>query len=667
MGFLAPWFLAGLVAAGLPLWLHLLRRHRAEPRRFSSLMFFERRAPKSIRHRRLRYLLLLSLRLALLALLAVAFANPYVTRAVAPGAGGRKLALLVIDDSFSMRHGGALERAKREALAVVASLPAGSQGQVVALDSQVHFLSPAVEDRQQLRAALESVSATDSRSSYGELARAARSVAQSARAPVEVHLFSDMQKSSLPAALADFVLPGQAQLVLHATAEARRPNWAVESVNAPRRLFGSRKARVQATIAGFGAPAARRTVSLAVNGRVVETRTVEIPENGRAAVEFPSLDVPYGLNRGEVRISPADALPEDDRFFFALERADPSRILFVHEARQPRGLLYFRAALEASSEAAFTLEAVTTDQAGGVSPSKYAAVVLSDVAAMPASFENALRSFVRAGGSLLVAVGPAASTRPRVPVFDEAILEARYAARAGERFQSAGFLDAAHPSVRRANRWEGVKFYQVIRIEPGSARVVARLADETPLLLEKRIGEGRVLVFASTFDNLSNDFPLHAAFVAFVGETARYLSGEEDRPSNLPVDAHLELRSGKDQGPAVEVLGPEGRRALSLEEAATARTLQVARAGFYEVHIGSGRDELVAVNPDRRESDLEVIPKETLALWQHRGLAARAPAGGAPVTEARPWPLWWYVMLLALAVALAESLAASRYMKVTDA
>ena len=68
MGFLAPWFLAGAVAIGLPFWIHLLRQYRSTPHPFSSLMFFERRTQSSIKHRRLRYLLLLSLRVALLLL-----------------------------------------------------------------------------------------------------------------------------------------------------------------------------------------------------------------------------------------------------------------------------------------------------------------------------------------------------------------------------------------------------------------------------------------------------------------------------------------------------------------------------------------------------------------------------------------------------------------------
>src|ERR1700732_5351073 len=104
MGFLAPWFLAGMAAVGLPVYLHLLRRHSTTPRPFSSLMFFEPRTQSSIKHRRLRYLLLLAVRMALLVLLALAFANPFITRPAARTPGG-ELALLVIDDSFSMRAG----------------------------------------------------------------------------------------------------------------------------------------------------------------------------------------------------------------------------------------------------------------------------------------------------------------------------------------------------------------------------------------------------------------------------------------------------------------------------------------------------------------------------------------------------------------------------------
>src|SRR5438270_4210963 len=98
MGFLAPGFLAGAAAIGLPFWIHLLRQYRSTPHPFSSLMFFERRTQSSIKHRRLRYLLLLSLRVALLLFMALAFANPFLSRTAASGTG-RKMLVIAVDNS----------------------------------------------------------------------------------------------------------------------------------------------------------------------------------------------------------------------------------------------------------------------------------------------------------------------------------------------------------------------------------------------------------------------------------------------------------------------------------------------------------------------------------------------------------------------------------------
>ena len=92
--------------------------------------------------------------------------------------------------------------------------------------------------------------------------------------------------------------------------------------------------------------------------------------------------------------------------------------------------------------------------------------------------------------------------------------------------------------------------------------MLARLNDQTPLVLERKIGEGKVLVFASTFDNVSNDLPLHAAWVPFVQQSAAYLGGGADeQPVNVPVDSYVELRPPRARTTAAEVLDPDGKRA----------------------------------------------------------------------------------------------------------
>ncbi|MBI3209647.1 MAG: BatA domain-containing protein [Candidatus Solibacter usitatus] len=653
MGFLAPWFLAGMAMLGLPVWLHLLRQHKTTPRDFASLMFFERRTQSSIKHRRLKYLLLMILRLLVLLFLVLAFAAPFLRHMGPLSAGGRKLLVVAVDNSASMRTAGRLERAKREAISVLAGRGAREQAQVLAIGSGVQAMTQTIAEPNELRAAVEAIKPSDSHSSYGELARALRSLEQSA--------------TSMPPAFTDLRLGPSTKLVVHSMADKTIPNYAVESVNAPRSVFDTKKARVQVTVASYHGPKAKREVSLRLNGKTTAVKTVEIPENGRASVEFLGLDANYGFNKAEARIAGGDESPSDDVYYFSVERADPKRVLFVHDGRQPKGLLYYRAALESATEGAFAVDGLPADQSANVSPNKYSFVVVSDTAILPGGFEEALKNYVRGGGSALIAAGPAMAGRTRIPVFDEAIRETRYASRAGERYLVAGQMDLTHPALKSAAKWESVKFYQAARIEPGQARVVARLADATPLLLEKRIGEGRVMVFASTFDNISNDFPLHPAFVPFVEQGARYLAGSEARPSSYTVDASVDLRAEKGAG-TVEVLDPHGKRALDLKEASSAQSFLLREVGYYDIGRGNDRHELVAVNADRKESDLELMPKDSVDLWQGTGSKTGAPAAGSKEEQDQQTSnLWWYAMLAAVLLALAESVLASRYLDTVPA
>jgi hypothetical protein len=662
MGFLAPWFLAGLAAVGLPVWLHLLRKHKASPLPFSSLMFFERRTQSSIKHRRLRYLILFALRALLFALLAVAFAHPYLSRTLLPASRSGEVTIFAIDNSLSMRAASLLDQAKKLAKNEVASLRPGQRAQVLAFASRVEFLSEVTADGAALDAALDALAPSDGRTSFAELSRSLRSVAQSLHLPLRVLVYSDMQQSGMPANFNDLRLNADIQLEPHPLVSKQTPNFTVENVVAPRRVYSGAKTRVLATIAGYGTAASTRSVSLAMNGRVIESKPLAVPESGRASLEFNSLEVPYGRNQGAVKIDSADALADDDTFYFSVERADPRHALFVHDPANTRDLLYFKTALEASGQSAFAVDAAGPDQTANVGPSQYAFVVISDVGALPESFEKSLRAYVRDGGAVLIALGRSSVGRARVPVADLAIQGARYSGREGDLFQSAAALDSAHPSIQQNNRWEDVKFYQAIRIGPGSARVVARLTDETPLLVDEQLGAGHILVFASTLDNVANDFPVHSSFVPFIGQTANYLGRLDAGASAVTVGSFEELRDAGQKAAAVDVLDPKGERVFSLAQAATAQNIQFTMAGFYDIRRPNGRNELVAVNSDRRESDLAPAPTEVLRLWQNT--ASGIGAGGQVASEQSRLSLWWYVMLAVLVCALAESWLGNRHLSV---
>jgi hypothetical protein len=664
MGFLAPWFLAGAAAVGLPVWLHLLRKHKTTPLPFSSLMFFEKRTQSSIKHRRLRYLLLFTLRTLLVLLIVLAFARPVVQQRIPPRTRSNEITVLAVDNSLSMRAGTHLADAKAAAKSLVASLRVGERAEVLTFGSRVQVLSEVTDDHNPLNAAIDSIEPSDARTSFAELSRSVRSIAQSLKLPLTVHLFSDMQQTGMPSNFNDLTLNADVKLETHPLVSKEEPNFAVENVVAPRRVFDAKKTRVLATVAGFGEHKALRSVTLSLNGRAVETKSVEVPEIGRATVEFTSLDVPYGRNKGEVRIDSADSLPADDVFYFSVERADPRPALFVHDADGSGGLLYFKTALDAAGQSAFDVTPATPDQTANLAPSKYAFVVLSDVASIPATFENQLRDYVRGGGSVLIALGHhSASFGGKVPVTGQKILETRYSGREGDRFQVASWLDTSHPSILKDDRWDDVKFIRAIRVDAGQSRVVAKLSDQTPLLLDQQMGEGHVVVFASTFDDIDNDFPKHASFVAFVDQTARYLARMDSGPPSVMVDSFAELRDSKEKGAAVDVLDPKGERGLTLDEATKAQNIQFTMAGFYDIRRPNGRNELVAVNADRHESDLTPATPDTLSLWQNTANGT-AEAEGVLAGDKKPLSLWWYVMLAVLALTVAESLLGNRHLSV---
>jgi hypothetical protein len=667
MGLFAPWFLAGLAGLALPLYLHLLKSYKSPPKPVPSLMLYESRMKASTRHRRLHYLLLLSLRLAVLLFLILAFANPFINRNTAAFSSNR-LVLLVIDNSFSMRAGTRLADAKNAAMNVLAG-KGGARGQVAAFGSQLRLMTQPIEDQSALRAAVQAIQPGDGHGNFGELARAVRAMAESVHTPIELHLFSDMQRGDMAATFSDLALPDNVKMVTHAVVTKAQPNWTVESVEAPGQVWGkdAKPVRVQAVIAGYGTPAAQRAVSLVVNGKTTATKNVTVPANGRATVDFPALDVPYGFSRCEIKIDGADGFPADDLRRFAVQRSDPQKVLLIHNYGDNRSPLYLGAALSAAAQSAFTLESISANEAADRKPSNYAFIVLSDVNTVPPLLENSLTQYVRSGGSLLIAAGTSAGARSRIPIFDARIVETRDYSRVPDRFMVVGSSDSSYPSVAKAGGWPGVKFFYALDVDPGvgpdAARVIVRLGDQTPLLLEKRIGEGRVVLLTSGLDNLTNDFPLQPAFVPFIEQTARYLAGSERQGGARPVDAFLELRNAKEQAQGVEITDPEGKRPLTLGEAASAQSFQLTEAGYYQLRLANGRQDEVGVNPDPKESNLDVIPDDTLSLWQGKGSSPSSQEASAPGSPSKmPETLWWYVMLLVLASAVAESVLASRYL-----
>ncbi len=350
--------------------------------------------------------------------------------------------------------------------------------------------------------------------------------------------------------------------------------------------------------------------------------------------------MPYGLHRGEVRIEPHDDLPQDDSYRFSIARSDTRKVLFLSRQRSD---FYFKAALESAPASGLTLQSSSVEQAPE-DLSHYAFIVLNDLGDLNPAFERHVADYVSHGGAALVAVGERAAASGTVPITKQEV--------------------ARTPQVQTAEMFPNVQFTGAPRITVASAdRVQAKFADGSPLLIEHPFGEGRVLVFASALDNSSGDLPLHTSFLPFVAQTGMYLSGADDTPSSVVAGSPISLRRARTQSTAADVIGPDGKHALSLNEATRAMTYDAQREGFYEVQRANGQRVLIAVNADRRESDLSQVPADTLALWRNTGSTDTSDPGGAGEEQKVPFSFWRYILILALVAAAAESVFAGRYLR----
>lgn len=664
MDLLSPWFLAGGLAVGLPLWLHLMRRSNPVRLPFSSLMFFRKRTETTVRERRLRYLLLLVLRLALLLLLALAFAKPVWERPPAAFAEALpRLHILVLDTSLSMGYGGRWEAAADEAADIVSSMGQADRGQVLANGPSVRVLTDATSDRAALRRALAALRPTHARNNFGDAIEAVRNLVAAEGGPVEVHLISDLQNSAMPARFRDLVLPDAAELTIHDVASDGFANWTIESVRGSTRLYGEERPAIEAVVASFAEEDATKTVSLRIAGQPAGSLSQEVPAGERVAFRFEVGDAPRGFSRAELRLEPPDELPADDERRVALDRTEPEPVLFVSDDPRRRDLLYYRTALAAGAAAHFAIESATAAEAARLDPGRYALVVLSDVPALPNRFESRLRTWAESGGAVFMALGPSSALARRAPLTGHSVDQPLAAERGRAPFQVAGESDGSHPVTAASEGLRPVKFFLHARVEPREGDAVPMLlGNGDPLLVEHALGRGRAMLFASSLDNVWNNLPLTAVYVPFVAEAAHYLTGAEAAQGAAVLGDALELGRRRGGGSAVQVSDPAGEQVLTLSDTVRRETLALDAVGFYEIS-GGRRAELVAVNPDARESDLRQVEADRLDLWRSTAGAAASQAGpGAPPPEVPPWRLWRLGLALLAGIVLLESFVGNRHL-----
>ncbi len=649
MSFLAAAFFTGLAALALPWWLHRVREREAAQETVASLMLMREVEEPLRTRRRIARRVLLALRLVLLTVIVLAFAQPVLETAAedtseAPIGAAR---LIVVDGSFSMRR----DDVWQAALATAQDLSNTAPGLVrMALAA----------DRLTLIDDLGGVDAGWSRLDYSALPNQFDAIIGALPewpGGWRVHLVSDFQASAIPARLA--AMDGDWTMALHPVTGAA-DNQAVESVH-------TETDRVEIVVANHAQ--APRTVAVELAAGQPSRIELTLPASSRRTVEFQLPPLDRGASAHQVVIHDNDdALPADDIRRFVRPGVDTTTVAVVAADGDPDALRFLTSALAANGIRA-THTAPTSPW-----PRSVAAAIILDPGALPAASIRRVERHLNQGGGALLIVGERTARHGVLPIVDSALTtDAFSGARrvvAADRSHPLASADWDNVVVSRSLDIAADPTETVLSLVPTDATAHASLRSAAatrsgaqPLLLARRVGKGRLLILLTALDRDWSTLVLRPAFVGFIGDAVDALASNRPLTANAGEPVSVPAT-------AVQLFDANGERTLAISETTGGernRVLRVARPGTYTVRT-PGRETLMAVNVDARESDLTPASAERLERWwptARRGEpgkangVAHAPStdGGSERQNVLDLSAW--LLALAALLLIAEPLAAN--------
>ncbi|ADB17888.1 conserved hypothetical protein [Pirellula staleyi DSM 6068] len=360
---------------------------------------------------------------------------------------------------------------------------------------------------------------------------------------------------------------------------------------------------------------------------------------------------------------PEDPVASDNKHFSVIDFPDGERVLVVDGHEEAENAYYLEAAfrpLEKSNTgvrpevkpAAFLRDA----KAETLAP--YSAIYLLDVDRLDNSAVELLETYVRTGGGLAIFAGP----KNNVDFYSRTLYRdgtGLLPAPLGLEQQLAPAIDSATPDIELTRHpifsffveetnplIRGVRIDQYRAVQKGFAptaenpvEIIAKLRNGSPLVLEKKVGEGTVIQVMTTLNPEWNDWAKNPSFVVVMLKLQSYLAAparlDDPRlvgsPLRLALDANAyrsdvtfvipgKTATGRSridlQLEADEKTPAIATAAIGLPGTAVSGVRQTDRAGIYEALPVTTKGEIdlrrYSVNVDPLEGDLATTPPEDL-------------------------------------------------------
>jgi hypothetical protein len=674
--FLNKLFLVGLSAAIVPLLIHLFTRKKARKLSFSSVEFLRDVAQRETRRLRVRNILLLILRTAVICAFVLAMARPVLQGPLVKGPGSTAV-VVVLDNSASMgsfiEGESVFDRAGDIARQIFEGLNDKDEGALIPVCSTPETAA-LVGGADRLTGMVGLLEQSHSGSRPDEaLSLALSLLADSKSINRELYVISDFQRSQWQEFNVSLESTGGVRIVLVPVSPTHPENLSIQNAEVvPTGATGERI--LEFSVLNHGRrPAEGVPVRITGDGEEAALRYIDVPAGGPTRV---SLELVGDFREVSIAI-PDDALSLDNVHYVATQPSKQRRVLVLGERRLAPRTDFVSLALRPA-------RAITEDNVWGFFPLRLdidelsaehlrgvPCVVLDNIGRFSESEIELLREHRNSGGKFLIALGDRIDIRHYNEKLLPALFPARLVGVEGTENRETSFFSLSasipsHPVLRNfgASRGEAIceaRFYRLVRTEAiteaiEKSRVVAEFSEDLPALLEAEGG----FLFTSSFEPGWNNLVTSGAFPALLHEVARYLCGGGSLLSrNFEPGDVLEEEIPVSLEAPVSLLGPGGREIAAskrhLGAAVHLRSVPVDEPGLYELSVGEEVVAKFSVNLAPSESVLEPLEEAEL-LGAFRGArvvsadsVVEAAGGGRSGQE-----LWPAFLLLCLGLMVAE-------------
>jgi hypothetical protein len=649
-------------AALLPILIHLWSRRRYQSTQWAAMTFLMAAMRQNARRVRLEQWLLLVVRTLLLVLFALALADPMASvfsTWSGAGQGRRTHTIIVIDGSYSMDYRDQeqtrFERAKQYARELIDRSSQGDGFTLVLLAAPPRaVIAQPVFDRDDLLQELESLQLTHSEAYLPATLAIVENLVKQAQdryprlARSQVTFLTDLQRSTWRAATTNENrdrlnrLTENASLSLVDFGEAGEENVGVARLDAMQPLSTvATETNFQVEVQNYsGNSLPRQRVTLHVDGQLAAEQRVDLEPVERASLVFPHRFEQSGEHLVEVRLG-EDRLRIDNHRWLSVPVQEAIRVLCVYG--QPGESRYVALALQPDETDRPRVKVEESSESAIVESDlkSFDCVVLCNVGRINREEGAVLQRYVSGGGGLIIFLGDQVQADSYNQHLGELAGASRLLpAKLGDTSRESQYrlnpLNYAHPLVSpfRGHEKSGLlttPIWTYVRLEPNAnAKVALAFDNGDPALVEERVGQGRVILFASAASpasvNRTTDPPTPwtaisswPSFPPLVQEMLTLsLSGRtEGRNQLVGEDLRGDVASATPDS-SVEVSGPgiTGERLPLVFDAQGAHWdfTSATRSGPYEVTIANATAETqqFVLNVDTRESDLERIAADAL-------------------------------------------------------